>query len=76
MNHSHNAFHEFDVPEDVEERAVWQKIQFLYAVLEEYLITHQSSLIRSSVWGELQYLYYLSQDEEACLGFYQGTIIK
>jgi hypothetical protein len=40
MNHSHNAFHEFDVPEDVEERAVWQKIQFLYAVLE--ILDHTS----------------------------------
>jgi hypothetical protein len=41
QDHTHSAFHEYNVPEDVGERAVCQKLQFLYDVLEDRLNADQ-----------------------------------
>jgi hypothetical protein len=41
MDCTHSVFDEYDIPEDVGEKAILQKIEYLYAVLEIFLNTGQ-----------------------------------
>jgi hypothetical protein len=52
MDCTHSVFDEYDVLEDVGGKAILQKIEYLYAVLEERFEHRPSALIGTSIWGE------------------------